>query len=59
MSCRAWLLGQVCKPSVSRNRGSKMKGSKAADKMSVSGVIQCSTQGHDLDQELVMEHEQT
>lgn len=45
--------------SVSRNRGSKMKASKAADKMSVSGMIHCSTQGHDLDQELVMEHAQT
>lgn len=41
--------------SVSRNKRSKMRVGKAADKVSVSGMIHCSTQGHDLDQGLVME----
>lgn len=36
--------------SVSRNKGSE---TRAADKVSVSGMIHCSTQGHDLDQGLV------
>lgn len=44
--------------SLGRNRGSKMRASKPADKVSVSAMIHCSTQGHDLDQERVMEHAQ-
>lgn len=41
--------------SVSRNKGSKMRAGKAADKVSVSGMIHCCTEGHDLDQGLVMD----
>ncbi len=35
---------------VSRNKGRKTRAGKAADKVSVSGMIHCSTQGLDLDQ---------
>lgn len=41
--------------SVNRNKGSETRAGKAADKVSVSGMIHCSTQGHDLDQGLVMD----